>query len=375
MKKSRIFIGMFILLLAGVFFWLWSGLVKSNKPTDSTEIERKARPEIEAQQAEEELLLPVGEGVEKPEGMPQADWDRALRVHAIKKSANRNVNFYGRVVDQHGHPVEGVQLELKILSYQNSFIDYLKTGREQVKNTFSMATDANGMFSVEKKEGTTFKIERMTKDGYVTPNRGIQTYFVYSNLSSGPDSSMYHTADKARPVVYHLWKKGDTEPLIMTFAKLTLEPEKGINEVYYRMTPREKPSPQPMPGWNIKVTGKNQRSPDRGKPHDDYWEVTLTAGEGGGLVLTDSPHANLAPENGYQESLTIKSTDQKYPRDRPDRWAYYRGKNGEEFAAFRLGIDIGSKKTGSRIYVTLADLRINPNGSRNLEYDPSKRIK
>jgi hypothetical protein len=204
---------------------------------------------------------------------------------------------------------------------------------------------------------------------------GGEYSFFYNNLSSGPDSSMYHLADKARPVVFHLWKKGETEPLIMTFAKLTLEPEKGINEVYYRMAVNGKPSPQPIPGWDIKVTGKNIPSPDSGRQQDDYWEVTLTAGEGGGLVLTDSPHANLAPESGYQKSLTIKSTDQDNPWDRPVRRAYYRGKNGEEYAAFRLVLNLGNIKTGDWIEISLADLRINPNGSRNLEYDPSKRIK
>jgi hypothetical protein len=186
---------------------------------------------------------------------------------------------------------------------------------------------------------------------------------------------MYHSADKNRPIVYQLWKKGETEPLIKTGVEFIIEPKKGIHDLYYRMSPNGEPSQRPILGWSIKVTGKNIHSPDPRRQHDDYWEVILTAGEGGGLVMTDSPHANLAPESGYHKILTIKSTDQTYPWDRLVRWAYYRGKNGEEFAAFRLDIDIGSEKTGSRIYVKLADLRINPNGSRNLEYDPSKRIK
>ncbi len=45
---------------------------------------------------------------------------RALRVHRIKKSANRQIDFYGKVVDQNGDPVEGVKLEIKILSYQTT---------------------------------------------------------------------------------------------------------------------------------------------------------------------------------------------------------------------------------------------------------------
>jgi hypothetical protein len=215
----------------------------------------------------------------------------------------------------------------------------------------------------------------MTKEGYVAADYGVKYTFAYNNLSSGPDSMMYHSPDKFQPVVYELWKKGETEPLIKTGAMLMIEPEKGINKIYYRMTPTGKPLPHPMPGWDIKLTGKNIHAPESGKQQDDYWEVTLTAGEGGGLVLTDSPHANLAPEAGYQSSLTIKSTDQKSSWERPVRRAYYRGKGGEKYAAFRIELSFGSVNNKGAFYARLADLRINPNGSRNLEFDPSKQIK
>jgi hypothetical protein len=375
MNKSHVIVGTCVLLLAGLVWLLWSDASILKQQSQISKTERKIKPQIESQADEDNSLLVVSEGVQKPEGMPQADWERALRVYATKKSANRNVSFYGKVVDQYGDPVEGVQLHLKILSYQDSFVDYFKTGREQIKNEFSMTTDANGIFSVEKQKGTSFSIEHMTKEGYVAPNRGTQYYFVYNNLSSGEGSSMYHTADKSRPVVYRMWKKGETEQLISTVAKLTIEPKKGINKMYYRMSLNDAPSPHPMPDWDIMVTGKNIHSPDPKRQQDDYWEVTLTAGDGGGLVLTDDPHANLAPEMGYQKSLTIKSTDQMNPWDRPVRRVYYRGKGGEEFAAFRLVLNFGTIKTGEWIEVTLADLRINPNGSRNLEFDKSRQIK
>jgi hypothetical protein len=375
MKNLRILIGICILFLAGLVWWIWADSSKSNPTQEISKIEKKIRPDIEARPDEGNLLVLEDEGIKKPEGMTQADWERALRVHAIKKSANRNVNFFGKVVDQYGDPVEGVQLELVILSYQDSFIDYLKSGREQIKNKLSMTTDANGMFSVEKKKGTSFKIERMTKEGYSTPDRGVQTYFVYNNLSSGKTSSMYHSSDKSQPVVYHLWKKGETEPLIKQGVQLLIEPAKGITEMYYPLVLNGNASPQPMLGWDIKLTGKNIPSPDPKKQHEDYWEVTMTAGDGGGLQLTDSPHANLAPENGYQTSLTIKSTDQQYPRENIVRRVYYRDKYGKKYAAFRVEFGFGSIKDEGAFYVTLADMRINPNGSRNLEYDPSKRIK
>lgn len=378
MRDKRVKItGIVILLLVGFVWQFWPSETEEIKSRFSNSQKHDDGTNLEAGEVapDNKLLVLDVEGVKKPEGMPDEEWQRLLRVHAIKEAANRNLNFYGKIVDQHGKPIEGVQLDLKILSYQDSFIDYIKTGREQIKNKFIMTTDANGMFSVENQEGISFSIENMRKEGYIAPNRGINYTFIYNNLTSSPNSSMYHSADKSRPVIYELWKKGETEPLILTSAELKLEPENEIKAVYYRMGLKEVPSPEPMPGWDIKLTGKNIHSPDSGRQNDDYWEVTLTAGEGGGLVLTDSPHANLAPETDYESSITIKSTDQKYAYEELVRRAYYRGIDGVQYAAFRLDIIIGSKKRGSRIYVTLAEMRINPNGSRNLEYDPAKRIR
>ncbi len=375
MKNTRIIGAICLSLIAGLIWLFWPDKPEPEASKQSTKRGQRLKPRVKTPLEEKRVSTLDDEGVQKPEGMPDEDWQRALRVHTIKKSANRQIDFYGKVVDQHGEPVEGVKLEIKILSYQSSFVDYLRTGREQLENKFTMVTDADGSFVVEGRKGTSFAIERMTKEGYVRPGRGVKYNFVYSNLSSGEKSSMYHTADRSRPVIYKMWKKGKTEPLISTFAKLTIDPKKGINEVYYTFGLKGKSSPQPIPGWDLKVTGKNERSHDRSRPQDDYWEVTLTAGDGCGIVLTDSPHANLAPESGYLKSLTIKSTDQENPRVKRVRRAYFICDRGQKYAACRLDLSFGSIKTGERIYVRLADLRISPNGSRNLEYDKSKRIK
>jgi hypothetical protein len=377
MNNRRIIINACLILLLGVIWFFW----RSDAPQPKQPVEKIQNKEERASTTNVQLdgdrrLSGLDyDGVKKPEGMSDADWQRAIRIHSIKDSANRSVNFYGKVVDQHDEPVEGVKLELKVLSYQDSFIDYFKTGREQIKNRFTMFTDKNGIFSVEQKKGTSFAIEKMTKNGYIIPDRGTKYNFIYSNLSSGEQSSMYHSPDKSQPVIYKMWKSGETEPLIKTGTRLMVEPAKGVNEAYYPFILNGKPSGTPMSGWDIKVTGKNVRSQDKRKPEDDYWEVTLTAGEGGGFVLTDTPHANLAPNEGYQKSLTFKSTDQTSLKDSSVRRAYYRGQNGEKYAAFRFELGIGSRKQKGRFHVTFANLRINPNGSRNLEYDSSKRIK
>ncbi len=377
MNSRKIIISACLIILLGVFWFSW----KSDYPQRKQPVEKSLSSEKSDSttnlQSSGDRRPPVfnDDGARKPEGMSDADWQRAIRMHSIKNSANRSVNFYGKVVDQHDEPVEGVKLELKVLSYQDSFIDYLNTGREQIKNRFTMFTDKNGMFSVEQKKGTSLAIEKMTKNGYITPGRGTKYNFVYNNLSSGEKSSMYHSPDRTQPVVYILWKKGETEPLIKTGAELLIDPSKGVNEAYYSFILNGKPSGTPIPGWDIKVTGKNLRSQDKRKPEDDYWEVTLTAGEGGGFIMTDSTHTNLAPEDGYQKSVTFKSTDQASLKGASIRRAYYRGKNGAKYAAFRFRLGIGGRKQKGMFYVMLADLRINPNGSRNLEYDKLKRIK
>ncbi len=79
-----------------------------------------------------------------------------------------------------------------------------------------------------------------------------------------------------------------------------------------------------------------------------------------------------APESGYQESLESFFDKSSY------RWSGYSSKkiylesrNGQLYAGLSLAIYAYHDGRG---YIRINGV-INPNGSRNLEYDPTKRIR
>jgi hypothetical protein len=370
-KRQLIYIG--IVLLLGLLGWI---LLRDDKPPKqserkSTKVERSSRrskskaPEPISNSVRRTIVN--DEGVVKPEGMSDEDWQRSVRVYSAKKLANRIINFYGKVVDQNEDPVQGVELTCTILAYQTSFSDYLKTGNERVKRRLQLITDKDGAFIIENMKGTSLDIESMLKNGYVRANRGANYSFVYNNLSSGERSSIYHYPEQVSPVVYTMWKKGETEPLIKTAVWLDVEPANGVNEIYYPFVLKGKPHSKPMKGWDVKVTGINRGARD--------WEYTLTANNGGGFILASDLHANIAPEEGYRNSLVFKSSDQKNPLAKPVKNIYYRSEGGDKYASFRIEASWGGKNSQGGFTIKLLNLRINPNGSRNLEYDESKRIK
>ena len=208
MKNPKIIGAVCVLLGTGLIWLFWPDNPEQEPPKQGSKREQILEKPVKATQEEKRVSTLNDERVQKPEGMSDEAWQRAVRVHSIKKAANRQIDFYGKVIDQHGEPIEGVKLELRTLGYQSSFVDYVKTGREQIKDKFTMMTSADGSFVVEGRKGTSFAIEKMTKEGYVRPERGVKYNFVYSNFSSEEQSSMYHSAERSRPVIYEMWKKG-----------------------------------------------------------------------------------------------------------------------------------------------------------------------
>jgi hypothetical protein len=108
----------------------------------------------------------------------------------------------------------------------------------------------------------------------------------------------------------------------------------------------------------------------RGKLFD--WTLTVEIPNGGFAEAT-GPYTNEAPENGYQQTITVSmpasasnwanSFDQTY---------YFTARSGQIYGRikFRLKADYQPPPTHFEM-----DVYTNPSGSRNLEFDPAKQIK
>jgi len=364
-NKYKIYILLLIAISTGLWFWLE---VPSSKP--SNHIIKKNRalsktPKKNSKAHKINVLKLDDDGVLKPEGVSDADWRRAVRIHSIKKSANRKLAFYGQIVDQKGIPVEGVDLEIRLIGWQTEFIKYLATGKTQEKKILKMLTDSNGVFNVEKEMGTGLRIEKMRKEGYSRAQRGTQYSFSYSNLSSGSNSSMYHHPDKNKPVVFTMWKKGKAEPLILREMRYSFHNGKEPKTMFFKFDVRSNPTPNPIQKWDVKVEAH--------KSSNEKWVLTITANGDGGFLVTDDVFSNTAPKLGYTSKLSYSFDSSNRPVHTPHLKHYYKADKGNKYASFAL--EYGDYYKGQSFFVRFRQLKINPNASRNLEYDKSKRIK
>lgn len=298
---------------------------------------------------------------ERPIGIKQA--------FDLKVSSNTDVNFNGLVLDQANRPIASAKVLIKILSYNSSFDDYSTGGDERVTLKLTKMTDDNGRFSVMGETGISLTIVGIQKDGFISSSKGGRGAFVYSNLSSGKGSELYHKASPENPVIYRMWANEATEPLVRLGARLRIDPKKNIRVAYIPLVLGGRPTSSPSPNWDIKVSGENRRSLDRGG--DDYWEVVFEAREGAGLLLADDSDKNIAPETGYVSKLKFSSVECKNGQ----RFgAYFRGVNNEKFAAFDFRFSFAGKSGGGKFSVFLEGVRINLGGSTNLMFDPNKEI-
>ena len=369
-RKTFIVTSLLALLIAGVILTL------INRPARNAQGSMKPEPPIGAEAKAEGVKKgdPAGspplddEGVAKPPDVTEADWQRFLRMHAARKASNRKVSFHGRVIDQNGDPVKGVLISTEITRREELIARIIADGKDQITDKVDYVTDANGSFVIDERKGYALSIEKFEKQGYERPGRGVKTHFMFGQLLRNPEASEFHHPDPTHPVVFTMWKKGKTEPLIAMGVDLRFLEKDKIDTLYLPLVVNAKAQPNPVEGWDIKAK-VSVRSREN-------WSFTLEGDGDSGFIVTDDIHTNMAPVDGYVPSITINSND---PELRPDVnrsiKVYYRGNNGNKYAAFRMEFGSWGQRGENNFTIDLMGLRINPNGSRNLEFDKSKQIK
>lgn len=255
---------------------------------------------------------------------------RRLRKEDPQYEWKTPISFYGKVVDEAGRPVAGATAELL-------WTDMSPEGSSKT-NLFS---GADGQFSITGIRGKHLGID-IFKEGYYRALSKGRSSFEYAGFWE----PTYHQPDPDNPVVFHLRKKGEAEPLAVGEGKVLVGVGKG--------------AVIPWPGDSgvvrVAVTENDKAS--------RKWAAQLSV-DGGGVLPALEEFPFLAPESGYQPSILI---DQDSPK--PPGW---QGQHGGRFyvktgAAYAL-LEIQQLLTKKTMYY---EVRLNPSGSRNLEFDPKK---
>ena len=304
----------------------------------------------------------------------QADsfWDKLKDAEEDAKEKNVDIQFYGKVVDQYGQPVEGAKISFSVITENESLISMsLQLGRENTPLTVSekmeVYSDSNGLFQIGDIRGTSASIDAIEKTGYLFKSK---QYFTYTKRH--PDTLQQASAQQ--PAIFELWKQGEGQALVHAQASLQFKKDehnasKTVHLVAYPNNP----------AFNVKgdfnVTVFNQgvgRKPVTNLPiRETYdWWVSIES-VSGGIQATKDTWLYDAPEDGYKKSLRFEAKS-----GAPD-WnsgvdgikVYF--KTHELYGSAQMRI--GAYPDGS-VIVSFEDALINPAGSRDLEYDPAKKI-
>jgi hypothetical protein len=251
------------------------------------------------------------------------------------------IEFYGKVIDQHGEAVVGATVNLQ----------WSALGSTPKK---TLTTDAGGSFEITGISGKGLSVD-VSALGYRRRKSASGSY-EYSAF----DHLTFHVPEKSNPVIFELWRLEDAEPLYFwaTHKRLTTNGEK----VWFDLS-----------SGKFASSGDFAFSTMRGETHAprqfDY-TLTVEAAPGGGLVLRNEELMFEAPEQGYEPSWTVEQFGKDSSFSMTQKFRFYLKTASEKYAA----VQVEYAQFPDRTAEIRAFIYFNPSGSRNLQYDSKKRI-
>lgn len=297
-----------------------------------------------------ENLGPDGSGIaiKTEPGLPANPMVRFLAAYRT------SIEFYGKVVDQHGEPIEGATVTLA--PFDNPHED-----DEDGSQNLTVMSDKEGRFSVNGLRGAALAVW-VEKDGYLTypdlgPDKKTSSRLIEYGLD-GTGGARFK--DPANPTLFMLHKVGPVDPIAYVKRRWKLpvngnpvrialdsEDGRGTHQIEFRFTS----------GWN-QLPMDNEINKKR---FDWKLEARIP---GGGFLPNDSDYNFEAPEGGYEESIGMEysaSMSREEWKATGFRRCFVKFADGS-YGRIRFSIDGGSDR---RPLEMTSWLNLKP-GSRNL---------
>jgi len=270
----------------------------------------------------------------------------------LSKLNDKEIEFYGKVIDQYGAPIPNVDV------YGSTIYNNGVSSGVQKKHTM---TDAEGLFSFSGMRGRTFDCG-LRKSGYENMPEGDA--WDYTELV--PAEKRHHP-DAKNPVVLKMWKLQGAEPMIHMAKDFKIPPDG--RPVRIDLTTGEKVEQ----GGDLVLTLRHEVwTPGvQGKRPFD-WTIQVEA-DNGGLVESTQRLMYLAPEDGYAPSFAIDMPATKIGWEPDVNRTFYLRSRGQIYS--RVGMVFNANPNQERgSYLSLI-WWLNPKpGSRNLEFEPAKSV-
>lgn len=259
------------------------------------------------------------------------------------------INFWGKVVDENDAPVADAHVHF---SWNVIADEKFWNGTDET----NVVSDSNGLFSLLDRRGKRLSA-RASKEGYHTPKSEFFS-FEYANPYDGlfiPKSN--------EPVVFHLRKKVETEPMI--HGRQLYDFKTDGTPYYLDLLTGKKFTEKPV-GWDLAISLIRSESNTEQKFN---WTVKIET-SGGGLIETNSDFMFPAPEAGYNNVELGQEASGPRWRSGATFSFFFKSRN-KIYGQFKAGV-YPKYRTNAAIDL---NYYVNPSGSRNLEFDPAKEIK
>jgi hypothetical protein len=297
--------------------------------------------------------------------------DKMGSVEEDAKNTNVDIKFHGKVVDQHGQPVKGAKISFSATAKNENVISTaIRLGREKtpqhVKETREIYSDENGLFQISDLRGIYTDVENIEKDGYLFHSSKSHRY-------SKRKPATLKQASAQQPVVFVLWKQGEAQALVKvkTRQRFKDDEQNEVKTVHLVEFP-DNPGYVERGDFRISVHNQGRGIDENNRPvrrKYDWWVKVEVVD--GGMLTTDDTWLYEAPEEGYQKSLRFEkmSGDANWQNGLDGLNVYF--KTNGLFGAAHMRV---FAYPSGDVAVLFNEAFINPTGSRNLEYDPSKQI-
>ena len=255
---------------------------------------------------------------------------------------HKSLEFYGKIVDQEGRPVEGV----RVVALVGTIVSFTESGGSK----YVTVSDAEGRFSFTGIHGAGCGY-LLSKDGYEFNQR--------LPCSSRPKD---YVPDPNKPIVFPVWKWQGPMPIthVAFDSRVPYDGQPAAFDIF---------AGRKADNGDLRVSlSRNPLPVRRGVDHFD-WSVEIQVVDGGLAEMSDI-YPYEAPVKGYQGAFKFHvDKDAKNWTERLTKMFYVRTSKGEYG---RVYIDLSSDSERPQGTGITIESWLNSSGSRNLEFDSTK---
>jgi len=174
----------------------------------------------------------------------------------------------------------------------------------------------------------------------------------------------YAKGNSNDPVIFTMWKIQGAESLVTDNKFYGIIPDGRVFTIDLIQGKKIEDS---AADGDLRVTIQRPAQIQSGQKFD--WSFSMEA-VGGGVLETHDPYLFEAPDSGYQEKYTVNmvASDSAWEEEIQSKVFYIKTRDGKVYGHIKIEIIPKYNDTG----IFSVESVVNPNGSRNLEFDESK---